>query len=149
MECQAQGTIKKTDLSAEESGRPPTKGTARQSRFGAGYTVILRGGSAVLHLLSDYYTDAVLEAAIGEDLEPLGVRGHTTSIPLFLGDLYVGEVNFPPNGNQRTVKAIREKCKKLHCRERLRSLTHTVNAAGHSPGDRRQGSREGQAGKNV
>ena len=75
-------------------------------RFGNRYTVIMRGGRAVLHLLSDYYTDAVLEAAQDEDIEPIGTRGHTTSFELFLGDLYMGEVNYPPNGNQRTVKAI-------------------------------------------
>ncbi len=75
-------------------------------RFGDRYSVIMRGGRAVLHLLSDYYSDAVLEAAQDEDIEPLGTRGHTTSLPLFLGDLYVGEVNYPPNGNQRTVEAI-------------------------------------------
>lgn len=80
-------------------------------RIGARYTVVMRGGKAVLHLLSDYYTDAVLEAARGEDIEPLGTRGHTTSIPLFLGDLYVGEVNYPPNGNQKTVEAIERNVK--------------------------------------
>ena len=40
-------------------------------RFGNRYTVIMRGGRAVLHLLSDYYTDAVLEAAQDEDIEPI------------------------------------------------------------------------------
>ena len=75
-------------------------------RFGDRYTVIRRNGMQVLHLLSDYYTDAVLEAAQDEDIKPIGTRGHTTSIELFLGDLYVGEVNYPPNGNQRTVEAI-------------------------------------------
>ena len=83
-------------------------------RFGDRYSVIMRGGRAVLHLLSDYYSDAVLEAAQDEDIEPLGTRGHTTSFPLFLGDLYVGEVNYPPKRKSADRGGDSAQCQQLH-----------------------------------
>ena len=65
-----------------------------------------------------------MEAAQDEDIAALGIRGYGVSTKLFLRDVYVGEVNASPNGNQQTVEVIQRNIKNYNPRlGTLRSLT--------------------------
>ena len=101
-----QGTIQKSSHQQKNQGWPPAKETTRPSASETGTPSSCEAGEQSCICYPTITPTPSWMAAQDEDIEPLGTRGHTTSIPLFLGDLYVGEVNYPPNGNQRTVKAI-------------------------------------------
>lgn len=74
--------------------------------FGSSYTIVERNGEEVLHLLSEYYTDSVLEAAKEDDLHPLPSEGLSVSTIIYFGDQYAAKVPWVPNNTFNTLEAI-------------------------------------------
>ena len=66
--------------------------------YGEYYTEVQRDGNAVLHVLTDYYTDAVLQAAEAEDIQPTSAGNRPYEMVGILSDkLHVAYLpyNFP------------------------------------------------------
>ena len=75
--------------------------------FGCWYTSAKRNEEEVLHLLSEYYTDSVLEAAKKDDLHPLPSEGYGVSTIIYSDDQYVAQVHGGMDRPSNTLKVIR------------------------------------------
>ncbi len=75
--------------------------------FGNSYTRVNRNGAQVLHLLSEYYTESVLEAAKEDDLHPPSSRGLSVSTNICWGDQYAALVHGWESVTPNTLEVIR------------------------------------------
>ena len=75
--------------------------------FGSSYTRVSRNGAQVLHLLSECYTESVLEAAKADDIHPPPSKGVSVSTSICLGDQYVALVHGWGSVTPKTLEVIR------------------------------------------
>ena len=75
--------------------------------FGSSYTRVNRNGAQVLHMLSEYYTESVLEAAKEDALHPPSNRGVSVSTVVYVGNQYAALVHGGGNVTPNTLEAIK------------------------------------------
>lgn len=75
--------------------------------YGEWYTKVQRNGKAVLYVMTDYYIDAVLEAARAEEIEP-PPDGLIPQVAIIVmnGNLHIGLVPMRMNASNVTAKII-------------------------------------------
>lgn len=81
--------------------------------YGKYYTEIQRDGKAVLHVMTDYYIDAIFHCARAEKLEPPPRDDVYKSLIISIGNLHIAMIHLSLHGSTVIADIIRNHIKSL------------------------------------